>query len=110
MINDFVVKAQSENNQLYVLLDGIFMKSEIELTLYLIKKEIQKLQPGFKVLIDIQNLDIGNSSLELKFHKYKKMLRLMGAKSVKFIGLGSLFAQNQYQIGGDYSHENEWYL
>jgi hypothetical protein len=110
MINDFVVQAQKENNQLYVLLDGIFMKSEIDLTLYLVKREILKLKPGFKALIDIQNLDTGNFKIEIDFNKYKKMLRLMGAKSVRFMGLSSLFIQNQYQNGGDYSFENEWYF
>jgi len=110
MINDFVVQAQKDNNQLYVLLDGIFMKSEIELTLYLIKNEILKLKPGFKALIDIQNLDTGDSTIEMNFNKYKKILRLMGARSIRFMGLSSLFVQNQYQNGGDYSYENEWYF
>jgi len=110
MINDFIVKAQKDNNQLYVLLDGIFMKSEIDLAFQLIKNEIKKLEPGYKVLIDIQNLDAGTSALELKFNKYRKMLKLMGAGTVKFLGLSSLFTQNKVEIGGDYSYENEWFF
>ena len=110
MINDFIVKAQKDNNQLYVLLDGVFMKSEIDLAFQLIKNEIQKLNPGYKVLIDIQNLDAGASAFEFKFYKYRKMLRLMGAGNVKFLGLSSLFTQNRVETGGDYSYENEWYF
>ena len=56
MINNFVVRAFTEKNQLKVLLDGVFMKSEFELALYLAKKEIRKLKPGFEVLIDIKNM------------------------------------------------------
>jgi hypothetical protein len=110
MINDFIVQAQKDNNQLYVLLDGTFMKSEIDLAFQLIKNEIQKLEPGYKVLIDIQNLDAGNSVLETKFNKYRKMLRLMGAETVKFLGLSSLFTHNKIEAGGDYSYENEWFF
>ena len=110
MINDFIVKAQKDNNQLYVLLDGVFMKSEIDLAFQLIKNEIQKLKPGYKVLIDIQNLDAGVFAFEFKFNKYRKMLKLMGAGTVKFLGLSSLFTQNRVETGGDYSYENEWYF
>ena len=110
MINSFIVKAQQEDNQLYVLLDGIFMKSEIDLALYLMKNEIQKLKPGYEVLIDIQNLDSEASTLEGKFNKYKKLLKLMGAGSIRFLGLSSFLAQYSYQNGGDYSYENEWFL
>ena len=110
MINNFVVKAQLKSNQLQIFLDGIFMKSEIELTLYLIKTEIQKLSPGFKVLIDINNLDAGNLILEYKFNRYRKILRLMGASSVRFVGLSPLHKQNTLQNGGDYSYENEWFF
>ncbi len=110
MINEFIVKAQKDNNQLFVLLDGIFMKSEIDLAFQLIKKEIKKLEPGYKVLIDIQNLDAGNSSFEFKFNKYRRILRLMGAGTVKFLGLSSLFTQNKLETGGDYSYKNEWYF
>lgn len=108
MINKFIVKAQKENNQLYVLLDGFFMKSEIDLTLFLAKNEIQKLDPGYKVLIDIQNLDTRVSKLETKLNKYKKMLIQMGAGSVIFLGLSSLFTYYKYEDGGYYSYENEW--
>ncbi len=110
MINDFVVEALRKDNRLHVLLDDIFMKSEIDLTLHLVKNEIEKLKPGFEVLIDIKNMDSENTSLELKFNKYKKILQLMGAGSVRFIGLSYLLAQNRLQIGGDYSYKNEWFF
>lgn len=110
MINDFIIKAQKENNQLYILLDGIFMKSEMELIMYLIKKEIRKLKPCFEVSIDIHNMDSGALSVELQFLKFRKILKLMGAGTIKFVGLSNIFVQNEHQNGGDYSHENEWFF
>ena len=110
MINDFIVKAQTDENQLYVLLDGVFMKSEIDLAFQLIKSEIRKLKPGYKVLIDIQKLDTQESVVDFKINKYRKMLKLMGAGMVNFLGLSSLYAQNNADFGGDYSYQNEWYF
>lgn len=110
MINDFIVEAKKKNNQLYVLLDGIFMKSEIDLALCLMKKEIRKLKSGFEVIIDIQKMNTGLSPMSFNFSKYRKLLRLMGAGSVQFLGLSHFFEEHRYQNGGYYPHENEWFF
>lgn len=55
MINAFVVKAVPSSNILKVVLDGIFMKSEVELALHLIKIEKLKLKEGFNTIIDLSN-------------------------------------------------------
>jgi len=110
MINDFIVEAQKENNRLYVLLDGIYMKSEIDLALYLMKNEIRKLKPGFEVIIDIQNMDTGSSAMNLNFNKYRKLLRLMEPGTLRFKDLNHLFGEYEYQNGGYYPHENEWFF
>jgi len=110
MINDFIVEAQKKNNRLYVLLDGIFMKSEIDLALCLMKNEIRKLKPGFEVIIDIQKMNTGLSPMSFSFNKYRKLLRLMGAGSIQFLGLSHFFGEYEYQNGGYYPHENEWFF
>ncbi|MGD2036150.1 MAG: hypothetical protein PVF73_13885 [Bacteroidales bacterium] len=110
MINNFVIESHKEGNRLSVVLDGIFMKSEIELAIYLMKKEIRKLSPGFDVDIDIHNMDVNLSPHQLKVRKYRKILKLMGAGSVRFVGLSYLMAEPVHESGGDYSYENEWFF
>lgn len=70
MINSFIVKALPENNRLVVLLDGYFMKSEIDLALHLIAKEAERLASGFGVFLDVQNMDV----LKRDYPKYLKWI------------------------------------
>ena len=110
MINDFIVKALPDKNQLKITLDGYFMKSELELALHLAKKESRKLKQGFDILIDIQNLHSPVNSMDISFSKVKRILGILGGGKMHFAGLNYEIEKPVYENVGFYPDENEWFL
>lgn len=96
MINSFVVKAIPSSNLLKVNLDGIFMKSEIELALLLIKTEKLKLREGFKVLIDLSNFQPKGAEFQSIHFKIQQLLKT------------NLYCEKvlNNESGADYSYRN----
>jgi hypothetical protein len=87
MINTFTVKANSDKNELSIKMDGYFMKSELELALYLVKKETKKLISGFTVLMDIKNLNSSNTRSHSNKRWVSNLAKSIGAGKIKQIGL-----------------------
>jgi len=110
MINDFIIQAISGENILKIVLNGFFMKSEIELAIYLARIESFKLKPEFHVLMDSKNLRVAQKNFTLSFHKMKKILTLFGAGSLQFVEPDPIFAEQKYHTVGLYSYENEWFF
>ncbi len=110
MINSFIVKALPENNRLVVLLDGYFMKSEIELAIHLIAKESKKLASSFGVLLDVQNLD----ALAKDYPKYLKLisdkLKELNCGEIVLKGTPTRKYLQSREYVGFYPHEIGWNL
>lgn len=87
MINDFLVQAFPEKNELKITLDGYFMISELELAIYLAKTESEKLLPGYQVLMDIKNLKTGTKKPDISFKKLQRMLKMIGGGSLRIKGM-----------------------
>jgi hypothetical protein len=107
MINDFLVKAFPEKNQLKIILDGYFMQWELELALYLAKKESKKLQRGFNVVIDIREMETPLKNMEIHFGKIKRILKMLGSASLEFVGVDYTFKRSLFENVGFYAYENE---
>ena len=75
MNKSFVITAIPSMNLLKIVLGGIFMKSEIEHALHLIKLERMKLKEGFKVLLDIDNLQTKTIDIVTVEHKIQQLIR-----------------------------------
>ncbi len=87
MINNFIVKAIPEKNLLNVVLDGFFMKSEIELAMHLAKRESQKLKKGYHVLVDLTKFRTGERNNYANYERIQRQLRLMGSGELKLVGM-----------------------
>jgi hypothetical protein len=110
MINDFMVKAFPEKNQLKISLDGYFMRSELELALHLAKRESKKLRKGFDILIDIQNMKSPVNAMDISFSKLKRILGVLGGGRMMFAGINFALEHETHQNVGLYPNENEWFL
>jgi hypothetical protein len=110
MINNFIVKAIPEKNQLKVILDGFFMKSEIELAMHLAKRESKKLNKGYDVLVDITKFRSSDKKSILSAGKIQQLLKLMGSGELRFIGMNYAFAETEYLNVGFYPYENGWFF
>jgi hypothetical protein len=86
MINNFIVKAIPEKNMLDVVLDGFFMKSEIELAMHLAKRESLKLRKGYNVRVDLTKFRSNEKRNVLSFERIQQQLKSMGSGNMKFIG------------------------
>lgn len=75
MNKSFVITAIPSVNLLKIILGDIFMKSEIEHVLHLIRVEKMKLKEGFNVLLDIDNLQLNASDIYTIHHKIQNVLR-----------------------------------
>jgi hypothetical protein len=87
MINDFLVQAFPERNELKITLDGYFMSSELELALYLAKTESEKLIPGYLILMDIKNLKTGVKKPDMSFKNLQRRLKMIGGGSLRIKGM-----------------------
>ncbi len=110
MINDFIVQAYPGKNLMTVILNGFFMKSEIELALYLASNEAKKLQRGFEVLVDIQNLKVAHKKYNLGLTEMKKVLKQLGAGNIRISDLNRSFTRHSFNSVGFYPYENEWFF
>ena len=110
MINDFLVRANREKNELKIVLDGYFMKSELDLAFQLARQESRKLMPGFDVFVNIRNLNIPNKELLLDFERFERILKIMGGGSLKIVGLENTLSGFMYRNVGLYPYENAWFL
>jgi hypothetical protein len=108
MINNFIVRANSDKNELTVRLDGYFMKSEFELVICLIKEEIKKLLPGFILSIDIRNSNSSKFNNQLDISQVNNLAKSMGARKVNTIGQNNHSVSKINDIVGFYPYENEW--
>jgi hypothetical protein len=86
MINSFIVRAIPDSNMLKVVLDGIFMKSEIELALMLVRNESKKLRNGFKVVADLSNFKSNGPGLHSGYFKIQQVFKSLGCNEINFIG------------------------
>ena len=110
MINNFLVKAIPDKNQMKIILDGYFMKSELELALHLAKRESKKLSKGFDILIDIRNVKNPTNAMDISFSKMKRILGMLGGGNLRFAGLDYAYEMQSPETVGFYSNENEWFL
>ena len=108
MINTFIVKSCTERNELQIILDGFFMKSELELAVHLAKRESEKLKKGFEVKLNLRNFHSSEYIVETYLIKMKKILSLAGCGSFNYIGYAP--ARLAIEIGGFYPYENEWFF
>lgn len=110
MINYFTVRANSEYNELSIKLDGYFMKSELELALYLVKKEITKLIPGFSLKLDINNLNASIKSGGFDRNRVNRIARMLGAGEISYVQINRASSKDVFATVGFYPYENEWFL
>lgn len=110
MINDFLIRAYPSRNELYICLDGYFMKSELELALQLAKSESRKLLPGFKIVLDILNLRSSLFKSKTDYKKIERLLKMMGGGIVSVSGQKYTNRNLHSQSVGFYPHENTWFL
>ena len=110
MINNFFVRAFSDENELKITLDGYFMKSELDLALQLAKLETKKLMPGFSVLLNVENLNTADEELKLDFERFERIIKLMGGGSLRIAGLDAALFGLKTKSVGFYPYENEWFL
>jgi hypothetical protein len=109
MINNFIVKAIPEKNQLKIILDGFFMKSEIELAMHLARNESKKLIRGYDVLIDITRFKSANKIFMMSYDRIRKLLKLMGSGEIKFIGINYAQLQTEGASVGFFPYKNGWF-
>jgi hypothetical protein len=102
MINNFIVKAFPERNLLKICMDGYFLRSELELALHLTKSESRKLKNGFKVIIDIRNMKTPINVLGINFSKLKRMLTILGAENLHFVGVDYASSKSVSEYVGFY--------
>ena len=107
MINNFTVKAYPEKNTLVMVLNGFFMRSEIELALHLARIESIKLNTGFDVLVNIENLKVAQKEFDMSYNKMKNILTLFGAGNLHLIEDYTVFTGVIDKTVGLYSYENE---
>jgi hypothetical protein len=86
MINNFTVKAIPDLNMLKVVLDGNFMKSEVELALLLVRNESKKLKNGFRVVANLANFRSKGPDFHSGFYKIQQVLKSVGCHEINFIG------------------------
>jgi hypothetical protein len=110
MINNFIVKANTEKNQLRLVLDGFFMNSEIELAMHLAKRESKKLKKGYNVLVDITRLNSADKKISHNYSRIQQQLNLMGSGDIKFIDMTQESADYKNVFVGFYPYENGWFF
>jgi hypothetical protein len=86
MINSFIVKAIPANNMLKVVLDGDFMKSEVELAILLVRNESKKLKNGFRVVANLANFKSKGPDFHSGYYKIQQVLKSIGCNEINFIG------------------------
>jgi len=86
MIDSFKVKADVKKNNLLIQLRGYFMKSELELTYYLARKESKKLNPGFEVILDLDGMHTSVDAQNSIHSQINRIFATLGAGRVKSIG------------------------
>jgi hypothetical protein len=85
MIDNYTVRAIPEKNALALLLNGFFMRSEIELAFHLARIESLKLNKGFDALVNIENLKVAHREFKMSINKMKRILTLFGAENLYFL-------------------------
>lgn len=96
LMNHFLIQADIEKNILRIILDGFFVKSEIELAFYLLRIEKRKLVPGYDAFVDIDNLRYVNTEVNITKSKMKKILKLSGAGKIQFAhGIHAIIGSDQ---------------
>lgn len=110
MINSFIVKAVPEKNQLKVILDGFFMKSEVELAMHLARRESKKLKTGYNVLIDITKFHSSEKVFSKNYTRIQQLLKMMGSGELKFIGMNYVLTESANDNVGFYPYENGWFF
>jgi hypothetical protein len=92
MINSYTIKAIPATNLLKVVLYGIFMKSEVELALLLIKTEKMKLKEVNKAIIDLSNFQPKGLDFHSIHYKIQQLLKQIFIAIVPLIlSLGLIF-------------------
>jgi len=86
MINSFIVKAIPDSNILKVVLDGIFMKSEVEQAILLVRNESKKLKNGFRVMADLTNFKSKGTGFQSDYYKIQQILKSIDCNKINFIG------------------------
>jgi hypothetical protein len=86
MIDSFKIKADVANNRILIQLRGFFMKSEIELAFYLARKEIKKLNKGFRVVLDLDGMHTDKSIHRSIHSKARSIFITLGASKVISVG------------------------
>ena len=110
MINNFIIRAQPRDNLMQIVLDGFFMKSEVELAFHLARKESNKLERGFNVLADVRNFKCTPESFGMNLLKLKKILKNMGGGEMKFVGFSYSNPKTITETVGLYPYENGWFF
>jgi hypothetical protein len=75
MEKSFIVTAIPSGNLLKIVLKGIFLKSEVELALHLIKTESAKLKEGFRVTLDISKFQSKSTDMMSLHHKIQQLVK-----------------------------------
>ena len=109
MINNFTIRALPGENQMQIVLDGFFMKSEVELAYHLAKKESNKLKVGFNVLADVRHFKCSPESFGMNILKLKKVLKTLGSGNMKFVGFNNPLPVKATSSVGLYPYENGWF-
>jgi hypothetical protein len=94
MINSFIVKAIPASNMLKVVLDGNFMKSEVELAILLVRTESKKLKNGFRVVADLANFKSKGQDFHASYYKIQQVLRSIGCNEINFVGPSVFISYN----------------
>jgi hypothetical protein len=110
MINNFLIKAIPEKNQLKVILDGFFMESELELAMHLAKRESKKLKKGYNVLLDVTRFHSSEKRISKNYARMNHLLKLMGSGDLKFIDMKQNLTEFKYSTVGLYPYENGWFF
>lgn len=56
IMEQFEIRTDMQRNRIYCLLGGFFLESEVDLAFDNIRDEVKKLNSGYDVIVDIQNL------------------------------------------------------
>ena len=108
MINDFLVRAFPDQNQLKIILDGCFMKSELELAFHLAKEESKKLLPGYNILVDIKNMKTTWKEFGSGLSKLNRLFREAGGGRLQIMGIDYESWSSTLNNVGFYPYENAW--
>lgn len=82
-----MVKADTENNILFIKLIGVISKAHAEELKELIMRRVNKLQPGFDIINDMTNFRLANGeALAIAEEVMKHLMTLEIGKIVRVVG------------------------